>query len=506
MDQRENRKMWLKRLADSKTVFERIIIASDENCTFQVLEIMIRQDCEESVVMAAANNKNCPPEFKEVALSRFPPDIKKDLPPSMCAIPWTHIGIQQNGDYRMCCQMIGNPKGKLNSENGYLNINNTTISDARNHEVYKKIRIQMLNGEKPVECNLCFKEESVGLNSKRKGMFLKYDVSGYKELTNIDGSIDTEKFPLKYIDIRFGNLCNLKCRYCGPSDSSLWYEDFVEYNEVKSFNYYGSKTYDLKLVNQKWTIDSMDFEWYEGEKFWKNISQLLPYIDRYYFTGGEPTINKVHFNLLQLIIDSGYSHGTTLEYNSNMVAIPEKLYEMWSHFKKVEIGCSLDGYKEYANYLRYPSKWEDLEKNMDRLGNAGDNIVGGVATTISIYNILNFLELSKWLLNKNYKNLHKLPTYHILIGPSPMSITVLPIETKQFIKEEYDKFYDYLETLHGNTVSEHYKKSYSGIINYMMSEDNSRLLPNLKIMTRKLDKIRNQQIDDVIPWLADILQ
>lgn len=504
MDQRENRRYWLSKLANSKDSFERASIAGDENCTVQVLEIIIRQDDERFVVMAAANNKNCPEHIRDVALSRFPEDDFEHN--TMCAIPWTHIGIHQNGDYRVCCQMIGKPNGKLNIGENYSNINNTTITDARNHPVFKNIRVQMINGEKPIECNLCFKEEEMKLVSKRKAMSLRYDISEYAENTSSDGTIDTDKFPLKYIDIRFGNLCNLKCRYCGPTDSSLWYEDYAEFSGKKTFDYYGSKKYDLVLVNKKWTIDSMDFQWYEGDRFWKNITELLPHIDVYYFTGGEPTINKVHFNLLQLIIDKGLSHGVTLEYNSNMVAIPEKLYDLWSHFKRIQIGCSIDGYKEYANYLRYPSEWRDLEKNVDRLGNAGDNIIGGISTTVNVYNILNFLELSKWLLEKNYKNLNKIPSYHVLVEPPSMSVTTLPIDKKKFIESEYNNFYTYVENTYGKQVGEQFRHSYAGIINYMMSEDNTKLLPRLKHTTRKLDEIRGQRIDDIIPWLAEILQ
>lgn len=501
---------WFNKLKNATHCQQREEIAADPNCIERVLEILIKEDVEETVIQAGILNPSCPEYLKEIGATRLL-DIEhrkqQETNSSICPIPWTHIGIQQNGDYRICCQAIYSPFGKLEEDGKLLNIKNISINDARNHKDFKSLRLQMLKNQKPKMCDLCYKEEDVGLNSKRKFMLKKYDVSKYKDLTADDGSINLNQFPLRYIDIRFGNLCNLKCRYCGPGDSSLWYEDFVEHHETNVISYYGKKEYQLKQVNNKWTIDSLDFEWYEDEKFWNTIKDLLPYIDRYYFTGGEPTINKIHFNLLQLIIDQGLSQKVVLEYNSNMVAIPDKLYQMWDQFQEVAIGCSIDGYKEYAYYLRYPSKWNDLEQNLDVLGyRHNKRINGSISTTINVYNVLNFLELSKWLFKKNYNRIKKIPSYHVLEGPASMSVQVLPQETKEMIKQEYEKFFQDIDQEFGNMWSTEFRKSYAGIINYMMASNKSELLGKLAKETKSLDKIRNQNVEEIIPWLAQILK
>lgn len=502
---------WFEKLSAATHCHQREEIAADPNCIERVLEILIKEDVEETVIYAGVNNPNCPEHLKVIGLERLE-EIKKrkeqETNSSICPIPWTHIGIQQNGDFRICCQAIYKPFGKLKDDNGnLLNIKNTDIETARNHKDLKSLRLQMLKNQKPALCKLCYDEEKVNLNSKRKFMLKKYDTSVYQALTEEDGSINTKQFPLRYIDIRFGNLCNLKCRYCGPGDSSLWYEDFVEHHKTDVINYYGQEDYKLEKVNNKWTIKSLDFEWYEDEKFWNEIKNLLPYIDRYYFTGGEPTINKTHYNLLQLIIDEGYSNRVTLEYNSNMVAIPDKLYDQWDHFQEVAIGCSIDGYLDYANYLRYPSKWEDLEHNLDVLGyRSNKRINGSLSTTVNVFNILNFLDLSAWLMTKNYKRIKKTPSYHVLEGPASMSVQVLPAETKQWITDQYEEFYTKIDQLYGTAWGDEFRKNYSGIINYMMAKDTSHLLPKLAAETKSLDVIRNQKIEEVIPWLAKILE
>jgi sulfatase maturation enzyme AslB (radical SAM superfamily) len=425
---------------------------------------------------------------------------------TICPIPWTHVSIQQNGDLRACCQCIYTPFGQLTDNGKTLNIATADLNEARNHPVLKDLRKSMLQGEKHPVCNLCWKEEEHGLFSKRSNMVRKYDISNYQELTQADGTIDTTQFPLRYIDIRFGNLCNLKCRYCGPADSSLWAEDYALMAKGDDIRlpFYQSNEYKIKEINNVWKIDSTDFEWYELDNFWDQIKKLIPYIDRYYFTGGEPTVNKAHFKLLELIHESGQAPHVVLEYNSNIVAIPDKLFKLWIPFKGVEIGCSIDATGELANYLRYPSEWEVLKENLVRIDRAGPNITAGVATTISVYNIRNFLELTDWLIAQPFSRVRIIPTYHVLEGPSHMSIQVLPASVKQQIVQEYEDFYKKLSIIDENKARI-IRDAFAGIINYMLAEDKSNLLINLKHATKALDNVRNQKLENYLPWLSEIL-
>jgi sulfatase maturation enzyme AslB (radical SAM superfamily) len=428
----------------------------------------------------------------------------------ICPIPWNHIGIQQNGDYRICCQNIFSPFGRLKKDDTIANIKNTSIDDIRNFKEIKDLRINMINGIRDPLCTLCYQEEDVGVISKRSKMLQLYD-NNFAEKTQIDGKIDTTEFPLRYIDIRFGNLCNLKCRYCGPTDSSLWYEDYASMQPVQPvvMNFYNSTTYEIKKINNVWEVDSLDFKWYEDEKFWSQIKELIPFIDRYYFTGGEPTINKTHFDLLQLIIDMNYAKDVTLEYNTNMWAIPDKLYSQWSYFKSIEVGCSIDGIENMANYLRPPSTWNRLEKNLDKLGNHElNNITAAVSTTISIFNILNFIDLTKWLIQKNYKNITNVPAFHMLVGPAHMSIQVLPNYIKKDIERKYIKFYEEMDIKFGwnRRLGKELHVIYSSIINFMNLKDESHLIPDLKNSIQSVDSIRDQKLETTIPWLYDVLE
>jgi len=408
----------------------------------------------------------------------------------ICPIPWNHLMIQQNGDFRLCCQTITPPFARPTTEDGtVMNIKSNTIDEARNSELHKRVRAQMLAGEEPSECNLCWDEEKIGFKSKRLHMLKEY---------SIDKIININPLPLAYIDIRFGNLCNLKCRSCGPSDSSLWYDDHVELSGSKEFNFYTGTNYQLERINNVWTLKNDDFHWYEDENFWSMMRTIIPNVDRLYLTGGEPWVNKSQWRLVELCVELNQSKNIILEYNSNLTKIPSNAQELWKQFKAVNIGCSIDAVGELANYVRYPSVWSEVEDNIKLLGNFSHrNILAKFSPTVSVFNVLGILEIADWLKLNKLPNIRPIPSYHILNGPDYQNLTVLPLETKNWIIEQYEAWFK-------NNESQ--RAHYSPILKFMMNADNSHLLTDLKYQTQILDKSRNQNVNDYLPWLGKILE
>ena len=417
----------------------------------------------------------------------------------ICPILWNHISIQQNGDYRVCCQCVYPPFAKLqDAEGNFLNVLTTDINEARNSLLHTQIRKQMLNGVEPPECRLCWEDEKIGIMSKRQHMRKEYDITSI--IRDKNSVIDTDKFPLKYIDIRFGNLCNLSCRSCGPGDSSLWYDDYVAVNGVSEFSFYGSTNYKFEKINNVWALKNKDFSWYEDEKFWEMIEKVLPHVDRLYLTGGEPWVNKSQWRLLNLCVEHGYSKNIMLEYNSNLTVLPDNAEEIWSKFKFVNIGCSIDAVGPLAYYVRYPSDWIKLETNILKLGNFPmNNLQAKFSPTISVFNILGFLDVAEWLITHRMRNIRPFPSYHLLHGPSFQNIKVLPLETKQWIVEQYNAWFE------KDRNHMMFKDKFQPILTFMMSEDHSHMLPELKRTTEILDAQRGQNINDILPWLGNIL-
>lgn len=509
-----DREEWLDKLKNS-TAEQRTEIATRKDCPEFLLDIMVRHDVEDEVITASISNSNCPVESIEIGKTRLTDILAKKNKyknTSLCPLPWNHLQIQQNGDLRQCCLMINKPHGKLlNSETGkFLTFND--IEDARNHPVAKNLRKDMIENKRPSACSLCWDEENIGISSKRLSMLKKFNIDDMIKNTSKDGTIDVDAVPLEYLDLRLGNLCNLRCRSCGPGDSSLWVDDYAKLakpiNNKIVMNYYDDREYELKETSTGWEIDSNDFEWYNNQNFHNWIDKkILNGLSTIYFTGGEPTVNKHHMRILERIIELDKSNNTVLEYNTNMVAIPPKLLKMWEKFKSVELGASIDAIGPLASYVRNPSNWNIIEKNCDKIGYGQiPTIVVGVATTISVLNIRNFADLTKWLFSKKYTSIKKIPSWHLLIGPNYFNLQCLPIETKKIIVDEFNNLYEWVKINYGNIDSDNIRTNYDCILAFMNQDETQHLLPKLRDSLINVDKIRNEKIETAIPWLYDIIK
>ena len=411
-----------------------------------------------------------------------------------CPLPWSHLATKANGDLRVCCQANQGPsKGLLKNDSGEVyNLNIHRISESRNAPLAKDVRRAMLNNEKHPECKRCWDEEKFNIRSKRL-QTLEY-FNNYKEavrITALDGSIP-EDHPYSDFDLRFGNLCNLKCRMCGPADSTMWYDDY------------------FKMRGEK--FDDAGYKWYEKPEVWLDLESQISTAEYVYIIGGEPTLIQSHFEFLQKCIDKGYAKGMNLEYASNITNIHQKYLDIWSHFKKVHIGCSIDGIGSVNEYIRFPSKWKTIEKNLEKLNNyASDNISVVIAVTVNAYNIYYLDDMYRW----NAMNHNFVISPHPLYRPEELSPKIFPKKVKEDIAEKLRASYKWIEENNPRQDQKMFRydkstkkiiKDIEGYIDFMLSEDTSRDLPKFWQQTNQLDEIRKQNIETSLPELYDLIK
>jgi hypothetical protein len=135
-----------------------------------------------------------------------------------CILPWIHLHAWPDKTVMPCCVADSTkPVSEITDD--------ASILDIMNSEEYKKMRLAMLNDEPYAACQRCYTLEDQGAWTLRKSQNAVRGMENVDliEATNIDGSID--EFKMKYMDIRFSNLCNFKCRSCGPACSNLWGEE-----------------------------------------------------------------------------------------------------------------------------------------------------------------------------------------------------------------------------------------------------------------------------------------
>ncbi len=523
-------------LDGSETLDQRIDIALSRNTHPNILLDMAMHDEEFDVLLALIFNvgirskvkRNSKLEFKilvGILSNNYTDNIidyivehklkQHDIMKKMCPLLWNHISTFSNGDIRLCCEMIdsetdfGRPRDGLGN---IMTVHSNTFNDIRNSNFAKSLRLDLINGHEPAACRQCYHREQLDMNSKRLNMTKRYDheMIDYLKGTNPqDGSIGPE-VQIRYLDIRFGNLCNQKCRMCGPNDSSLWYNDLAAISDADDnipMKYYGEdKGYMLINSRSGFKPNTSDFTWGDDSPFWIDMIGNLNHIDRFYFTGGEPTINKKHQQLLELCVDAGVAKNIALDYNSNFQAIADYLIDTWSKFKSVGIGASIDGVGKVQEYIRAPSKWDSISNNIINLTNSKlDNLSVQLSPTISILNILSMPELSEWVFEHTNDSLEPVVGNHTLYYPDYFSVQVLPLEAKYKVKKMYD---DWLATLAGkysHEIIETYHQHVKSVMDYMMEEDNSHLLPTTIFTLSQIDEIREEDYTQSLSDLFNLL-
>lgn len=396
---------------------------------------------------------------------------------TFCPFPWNHLAVNTRNQLRLCCNSI--PKiNQLKDENGkpiYLHmLKDKTSLD--NNSTLKTIRKQMLSGQKPIQCQRCFNEELVGIQSPRKSYSKQYPILDEAiQATNIDGSTEHK---IQYIDLRLDNFCNLRCRMCDPHISRKLIKESMALNLI-------TKSEAKFLTKRR----------YNTENLWIFFNKYLEHIDLIYIAGGEPTLNTEHLVLLKKCIKKDLAKNVTLKYNINMTNIPSTFFDYWKEFKSVILNCSIDGFGTINEYIRNPCNWNIIDKNLHKIENYMDkykNIHSEIHTTVQVYNITHLIDLFEYL--KQYKNIVKFPFLNILIRPLYFSIKILPKSIKAEISKELSEWFKYNLNFYLGTKADSPNKIFKlpQLIKFMDSEDWSRHEADFKFYTEFYDKSRNE--------------
>lgn len=428
---------------------------------------------------------------------------------TFCPLPWIHLATRPNGDVRVCCTANASGAGEVDEkevglvkkDGVVMNLRDHSIEDVWNSDYMKSVRLQMLDETVPPSCEKCFEEETQGIMSKRQWETIvwkeRIDIEEVVSKTQLDGTLPVD---IPYFDLRLGNMCQLKCVMCSPHDSSSWIKDWkIQYPQYKTF--------ELKQ-DQGWNRE-FDYTWYQKGNFLDTMKLQAHNIKELYFAGGEPLLIPEHYKILEFMVDSGNAKNCILRYNSNGLELPDKLFDFWNHFKQVKFNFSIDSVGEQNNYIRYPSKWDDIENNLRRLDDTPDNIVINIACAVQLLNVLYLPELAIWKKNSKFKKINLAPYGGGLIGlhmvylPSYLNVKVLPIELKQLAKERIENFLNYHQSI-DFLASPTGRQRWQGIINYMFSEDWSDKLKSTVEYLEICDQTRQNDFRKVFPELRNL--
>jgi len=391
-----------------------------------------------------------------------------------CVLPWISLEASPIGTVRPCCladdEIVDNDGNKFK-------LATAKFTDVQDSDYMQNLRVEFLDEKQPETCKRCWNEEESGRTSKRMHTLdrLKH-VLKHKDWTR-------DAKPLMFLDLKLGNICNLKCRICGSWSSSQFAAEeisFLPRAEQKTSYAYGM------LRAGAWPK--------ENEHFWQQIDGVLSDIQYIEFTGGEPFMIDQHFDMLQGIVDRGIAGQVEIHYNTNGTLFPDRGPDIWQHFKTVEIAFSVDDIGSRFEYQRSNASWGTVKENINRFRIMRDgmpNLQLQCCTTVNVFNVRYIDEVALWIALQDFDFVY----WNMLHDPWHFSISKLPTSAKQQIA-------DYLSSC---DVPEQFRAEFEHIIDFMNRGESSDGIATRQ-QVKQLDHRRNQDLRQIAPDLAQILE
>ena len=393
----------------------------------------------------------------------------------MCILPWIHMHPWPNGKTMLCCDSPW--------ENNIGDLRENTLEEVWNSERMKQIRLNMLNGKKCKECVRCYEKEEKGHDSLRVRSNKDWLEPHWDKVenTNSDGSLDD--LHIVYLDFRFSNVCNLRCRYCGPELSSNWYKDA----KASSFNVSPTE----RIVQIRKDVDG----------FMEEFDPMLEHIEQIYWAGGEPILMDEHWGIMNRLVEMGKTD-IRIFYNTNFTTLEYKgqsVLDLWKNFDNISVGASLDAEGIRGEYQRKGTVWQDVEKNIIELRERSPEVDFYISATVSAYNAWHITDFHRNWVDKGY--IQPADWYmNVLLNNPRFRMSVLPQSLKAEIKAKWEKHLKWLEPKdHIGRATEGYKSSIK-----FLDDDHTHLLDEFKAFNVEFDKLREENFDDVYPELAGI--
>lgn len=406
--------------------------------------------------------------------------------PTICALPFGHIFLSEEGKSFPCCYALESGAANLDEDGQPIFVSGReSLELAWNSPTQKEIRRKMMKAERPAACNRCFTLEDHGLQSLRKISNLRFqsDLNMALEKTGADGSQPMEFFSL---DIRLGNLCNLRCQMCSPVSSRKMLEDF-------KFLYPGS---DLALQN----LGQMT--WQQSKELQDALFTHAHGLQEVHFAGGEPFLIPEVERYVSALAISGYAKNIQLSFNTNGTLLPEKLLSLFPMFRSVRLILSLDGLGAVNDYIRFPSQFSRIEKNLQELHRRRIELNLTYVcfnVTVQAHNLFQLPDLIRYL-TETYTGFLPFPILGPLRVPECLNVQVLPRTTKEMaaamlkklIESEMSRWQEIASRDPQPGGAERFRGHVEGFVDFLLAEDRSDLLPELARFTSVLEKSRGK--------------
>ena len=404
-----------------------------------------------------------------------------------CALPFVQYSTYNGGRYRLCC-MAKEPTELVDQEK--LGIDGTW-----NHDYIKDVRERMTKGEWLPECSECLHLEKNNIVSSRQ-----WENEVWEDVIDevvADASVNDWEVeqPLQF-DFRLGNLCNLQCQMCNKEASHLVSVEratMVQSGLGANHPDWHGQIADKKLALLQPGID------------WASFKDMIGKARKIKLIGGEPTVAKDMFTLLDLAVESGHADHIELSFYTNITNMQDRWLEQLGKFEKVIVNCSLEGMGAMNDYLRPPSKWDSVWKNFDKLvkfsnTKAGKRIKVRVTTVNQVSNALHTVDFWRYMHDYQCKNDKGIGmSTNQLVEPHYYSMAHSP----QWLRDEQEaQVLEFLEEIKNSPHYEDYAEPLMEMVNFGKDSDhvyNPAIMKQYVEITNNYDIFRGHDVMSVAP-------
>lgn len=395
---------------------------------------------------------------------------------TFCILPWVHMHVWPSGKTFPCC--MADPDISIG------NTQHESIEKIWNSGAMRQLRLNIIHGTESKECHRCYELEEHGIQTLRQS-----SNANFKHL--IDKVNDTDIYGnagepyMAYLDIRFSNLCNLRCRSCGPEFSSGWFEEH-------------SALYDntpaSKIIQVR---DNMS-------TFMDELEGVLDDVERVYWAGGEPLITDEHYYIIDKWIKANKTD-VKMVYTTNFSQLTYKgksIFDYWNKFKHVTVAASLDANHARGEYLRKNLNWDKVVQNRRDMIEQCPHVYFEISPTVSVYNIFNLPDFHREWIEEGLIEPRNIRT-NMLLSPEYMKAQLLPQKMKDAVRKKYAKHITYLKQFENikSTIEQ-----YNNILHFLGTDDINQKnnIQEWNEQTLKLDKLRNENVFKIFPELKGL--
>jgi len=389
--------------------------------------------------------------------------------PTFCAAPWTVYNTNADGSHSLCCV------------NNKIKYDGNHADWSRSPEM-RQVKRRMLAGKPVKGCEKCYAHEAAGSHSLR--MLYNARTTEYLQLRRLR---DPRYSEISWFDTSISNKCNQKCRICGPYNSTAWYKDAAALADIRWAH--------PKLPDQAYPVDRGD-----------TVSRIIDLMSAstapliVEMKGGEPLYMSENRQLLKSMIDMGLNERTQeLRIITNGTQHDAELLDLLNQFPNLNIALSIDATGKLHEYVRGSNlSWEQCRKRWSVIAGLPNLKTLRISNTVYAYNIFNLGDLKHWVCSEFGQSVQTSDA--MLHEPQYLHAKILPLRLRELACSTLPPDSTLRSVLNSDATQEDFGSDQP------LEEKLEWLRLKFKQYTRRMDRLRNEDLSGLVPELAEMMR